>query len=346
MKKLELTSSLGRSLVFVGPAEKGWAHFPEAERAPVVVDEKIKRLFSRLLEKRPFLSLTLTEKTKTLSTVEKIYRQFLNWGLDRNSWVISLGGGLLGDVVGFACSTYMRGMNFILTPTTFLAQVDAGVGGKTGLNFAGIKNLIGTFALPQATVVDTRFLQTLPETEIKNGLAEALKHALIASHQLFAFLERNWPLVFKKDPTVLAKIVKESLQIKLNIVSQDARESHLRRVLNFGHTFAHAAEQTFSLTHGQAVGWGMKIAIQLSARLGFLSAAEKKDILQLLKQIFPQSDYPPFNEKLKQLLWAKMEADKKKVNQEINFVFLQGIGSPKIERIPLDELKRLLNDLC
>lgn len=341
-----MTSSLGQSLVLIGQVKKGWALFPDAEQAPVIVDKKIKLLFPHLLQKRPILILNLTEKSKNLSTVEKIYHQFLNWGLDRNSWVISLGGGLLSDVVGFACSTYMRGVNFILTPTTFLAQVDASVGGKTGLNFAGVKNLIGTFALPRATVVDSEFLQTLPEEEIKNGLAEALKHALIASPQFFDYLHKHWPFVFKKDPAVLEKIVVESLQIKLNIVSQDAGETNLRRVLNFGHTFAHAAEQTLSLTHGQAVGWGMKIAIQLSNRLGILPQVEKEHILNLLHQIFPSSDYPLLNEQLKALLLAKIEADKKKAKQEIHFIFLQGIGSPKIERIPLKELKRLIHDLC
>jgi len=346
MKKLLYSCGLGSSAIYVGDLASCWGKIPEAEEAPIITSQQVASLYPCLLGKKKALAIPDSPEVKSLDRVKELYQFFLDLKLDRSSLVIGAGGGSICDLVGFAASTFLRGISFILVPTTLLAQVDAAVGGKTALDLGLIKNVIGTFALPQATFVDPKFILTLPEAEILNGLAEVTKHALIASSDLFFFLQENWPRLLSRDLEIMEKVIVASLQIKTSIVSQDAREAGSRRLLNLGHSFAHAAEKEVGLGHGQAVAWGLVLATKISALLGYLDQLEANLILSFLFRAFPfllRFELAP--SQLETIL-GRLEADKKRQATEINFVLLRRLGQAETRRLPLSELKRLVHDLC
>ena len=346
MKKLTLSCSLGTSAIFFGELEDCWSRIESAAEAPLVTDNRVASFYPQLFRGRAHCVLPAGEKMKSLATAKKFYRQFLDWKLDRSSMVIGLGGGALCDLVGFAASTYLRGINFLLVPTSLLAQVDAAVGGKTGINFAGLKNVIGTFALPRATLIDVRFLLTLPREEILGGLAEVIKHGLIASSELFSLVEKNWESILQKELELLEKIVFSSVQVKMTVVSEDVQEADTRRILNFGHTFAHALEKTRRISHGLAVAWGMAFATRLSAHLGLLDQGEAQCILTFLHRVYPFLERMEFSSSFLEKLFEKIQSDKKKTGDDISLVLLRRIGEAQVRRIPLKELRGVLRDLC
>ena len=214
------------------------------------------------------ISLPDGEAYKTLETVEDILDTLVEGGANRDTTVIALGGGVVGDIAGFAAASYMRGVDFIQVPTTLLAQVDSSVGGKTGVNHAAGKNLIGAFHQPRAVLIDTDTLRTLPDRELRAGLAEVIKYGAIVDADFFAWLEANIDALLTCDPEVLAVAIRRSCELKAAIVAEDERESGRRAILNFGHTFGHAIERCQGYgewLHGEAVAAGMVMAAQLSA---------------------------------------------------------------------------------
>ena len=214
------------------------------------------------------ISLPDGEAYKTLETVEDILDTLVEGGANRDTTVIALGGGVVGDIAGFAAASYMRGVDFIQVPTTLLAQVDSSVGGKTGVNHAAGKNLIGAFHQPRAVLIDTVTLRTLPDRELRAGLAEVIKYGAIVDADFFAWLEANIDALLARDPQALAVAIRRSCELKAAIVAEDERESGRRAILNFGHTFGHAIERCQGYgewLHGEAVAAGMVMAAQLSA---------------------------------------------------------------------------------
>jgi 3-dehydroquinate synthase len=345
LKELRISSSLGTSTICLGPIRRSLEQLGAIQKSVLITDRNVASLYSHLfLGCRSFI-LSPGEESKSLSTIEKIYRKFFDWRLDRSSTVIGFGGGVVGDITGFAASTYLRGLPFILIPTTLLSQADSSVGGKTGVNFLGYKNIIGTFTLPRFVLIDPCFLQTLPEEEILNGAAEIVKHALIASPGLFRFLKKEWPRLLRKDKAVLKKAVLTSIQIKSAIVCRDGKEKGERRKLNFGHTLGHALEKSCALSHGQAVAWAMDFAARLSCRLNLLSPDDLTGILTLLKNLFPSSSSLSSSLPPKESLHAAARLDKKREAEDIRFVFLSGIGKAVVKKIPYFELERLIDDL-
>jgi len=346
MKKLLYSCVLGSSVIYVGDLGSLWREIPEAKKAPIITSRQVASLYPWLLVGKKALVIPDSPEVKSLDRVKELYQFFLDLKLDRSSLVIGAGGGAVCDLVGFAASTFLRGIAFVLVPTTLLAQVDAAVGGKTALDLGLIKNVIGTFALPQATFVDPQFILTLPEEEILNGLAEITKHALIASSDLFFFLQENWPRLLSRDLKVMERVILASLQIKTSVVSQDAREAGSRRLLNLGHTFAHAVEKEVGLGHGQAVAWGLVLATKISSLLGYLDQVEAELILSFLFRAFPFLWRLKLAPSQLEIILARLEADKKRQASEINFVLLRGLGQAEIKRLPLNELRRLVRDLC
>ena len=237
----------------------------------IVTDGSVRSLYGDLFPPWEVIEIGIGERSKTLATVERIYEAFLQYEIDRSSFVVAIGGGLVCDVAGYAASTYLRGLRFGFVPTTLLAQVDASVGGKNGVNFKGYKNLVGTFTQPLFVLCDFALLKTLPEPELKNGFAEAIKTAAIGDAHLFSFLETAWKGALSLEPDVIERIVYDCLTVKSRIVSFDEREKGERRKLNFGHTVGHALEKVNHLRHGEAVSLGMVAAAKLSARRGFLT---------------------------------------------------------------------------
>src|SRR4029077_10514575 len=213
------------------------------------------------------------ERYKKLATVEKLSEELSRLGADRNSVVIALGGGVVGDVTGLLASLYMRGVELVQIPTTVLAQVDASIGGKTGVNLRAGKNLVGTFHHPRAVLIDPSVLATLPDREFRAGLYEALKCGVIGSPELFREFEVNRERILKRDPPTVERLIAESVRLKAHVVSVDEKENGLRRVLNFGHTIGHALEAETgyrTLLHGEAVAWGMVAAARIAAGVGKL----------------------------------------------------------------------------
>lgn len=267
------------------------------------------------------------ERYKDLDHLNLIFDSLLEQRHNRTTTLVALGGGVVGDMTGFAAACYQRGVEFIQVPTTLLSQVDSSVGGKTGVNHAKGKNMIGAFHQPVAVLVDTDVLSTLPERELSAGLAEVIKYGLIHDSEFFDWLEQNMAKLRGRDSEVLTQAIYRSCRIKAEVVAQDERESGIRALLNLGHTFGHAIETSQGYgtwLHGEAVGTGMLMAADLSARCGWVTAEEVNRIRELIVAAGLPIE-PPANmsvEEFKQL----MSVDKKVLDGQLRLVLLRGIG--------------------
>ncbi|MGI5865081.1 MAG: 3-dehydroquinate synthase, partial [Myxococcales bacterium] len=257
----------------------GWS---EEVKLIIVTDATVRRLHGARFPDAPVIEIGQGEAAKTLTTVASIYERFLELELDRSAFVLAIGGGIVCDVAAFAASTWMRGVPFGLVPTTLIAQADAGIGGKNGVNLREYKNLVGVFRQPSFCLCDTSFLTTLPDRELRCGLAEVIKHGAIADRALFEFVEERAPALLDLAPDALDRVVSDSLRIKAGIVAIDETEQGERRKLNFGHTLGHAIERIAGLPHGEAVSVGMVLAARLSARRGMLEAKDADRLEALL----------------------------------------------------------------
>jgi 3-dehydroquinate synthase len=284
------------------------------------------KLREALPQARHYLALPAGESIKHIESIEQMWRAMRAAGCDRKSLVIIIGGGVIGDMGGFAASTYMRGVTFVQIPTTLLAQVDSSVGDKTGFDFDNIKNLIGTFAQPAAVLIDTDTLATLPERELVAGFAEMLKYGLIRDADFFAKLALKKPGEYSNDE--FAGLIAASLRIKIAIIEHDEKESGERKLVNFGHTVGHAVEalswnSDHPLLHGEAVAIGMAIEAELSRQKGYLSIDDVQTVRRVLTNsgLSTRAPYFPIEKVLE-----KMRADKKNERGVMLFTLLESIG--------------------
>ncbi len=269
------------------------------------------------------------ESSKNLQTVEAIARKLARSGADRKSMLIAVGGGVVGDVVGFVAASYLRGVALVQVPTTVVAQVDSAIGGKTGVNLPEGKNLVGAFYPPKLVLVDPNVLSSLPAREFRGGLAEVIKYGVIADTKLFAFLEKNMKRLLARDVRALEHVIRRSIEIKAIVVSRDERESGLREILNYGHTFAHALESVTRyrrFQHGEAVALGMMCAALLSHEAVKTPANEVARIVSVVRQIGPFPKWPSVQPRD---LFAAMRADKKRKFGKVRFVLSPQIGRAK-----------------
>jgi 3-dehydroquinate synthase len=266
--------------------------------------------------------------------LQLIFDELLAHGADRQSMIVALGGGVVGDMAGFGAASFMRGIRFIQVPTTLLAQVDSSVGGKTGINHPLGKNMIGAFHQPVAVIADLNTLRTLPPRELSAGLAEVIKHGAIADADFLDWIEANTGALLACDTNAMAHAVLRSCEIKSAVVSADEREGGIRATLNFGHTFGHAIESGLGYgewLHGEAVGCGMVMAADLSARLGQIGQADA----QRLKQIIASMHLPIAPPKLgSQRFMELMQVDKKTEAGQIRYVTLASVGAARIQQVP------------
>lgn len=266
------------------------------------------------------------EAYKTVETMQSILDELVASGANRDTTVIALGGGVVGDISGFAAACYMRGVDFIQVPTTLLAQVDSSVGGKTGVNHPGGKNLIGAFHQPRVVLVDTDTLSTLPERELRAGLAEVIKHGVACDAGFFAWLEDNMPAIVARDAEALAHAIRKCCEIKADVVAEDERESGRRAILNFGHTFGHAIERNQGYgewLHGEAVAAGMLMAAQLSG----LAQAD----VERLRALLLAAGLPVEPPAMPAEQWlAAMGMDKKVQHKKLRFVLLRALGDSHV----------------
>jgi 3-dehydroquinate synthase len=288
------------------------------------------------------------ETQKRLSTVETLAEKLVKLGADRSAGIIAFGGGVIGDIAGFLASIYMRGIDFVQIPTTVVAQVDASIGGKTGVNLRSGKNLIGTFHQPRTVLIDPALLSTLPEREFRSGLYESLKCGVIGNPKLFRRFEENRQQLLKRDPQALERVITESVELKASIVSADEREGGLRRVLNFGHTIGHALEAETGyrrLLHGEAVGWGMIAATNIALSMQKTSSVTAGQIADAVLSLGPL----PKVEVSSRKVLSRTQSDKKTRNGRVHFILPREVGKVEVvDNVPeqavleaVEEVKRL-----
>lgn len=311
----------------------------KAQRHFVITDTNVKNLYGKaFLSALKDIGLNASliefpagESSKTIKTVLDIAEKLMAEGADRGSCLIALGGGVVGDVAGFVASIFMRGVPYIQVPTTLVAQVDSSIGGKTGVDLTFGKNLLGTFYQPSAVFVNLRFLDTLPEKEFRNGLAEIIKYAIIDDERMFCHLEENIDaMTSSRDPKLLTGVVETCCQIKKSVVEIDEKDHGLRRILNYGHTLGHALETLsgFDVTHGEGVALGMTAAARISEKMGYLQKAAAQRIESLVARAGLPVKIPASLDT--QTIIAQLKMDKKKKGDVIHFVLLKKIGMPFI----------------
>jgi 3-dehydroquinate synthase len=267
------------------------------------------------------------EAAKSLKTVEVACRQLVLAGADRRALLVAVGGGVVGDVAGFIAASYSRGIGVVHIPTTLVAQVDSAIGGKTGVNLPEGKNLVGAFYPPQLVIMDPDVLRTLPQREFRSGIYEIIKYGVIGDPKLFRFLEKNMEKLLRRDSAALDFVIQRSALQKALVVSRDERESGLREILNFGHTFAHALESVtryHKYLHGEAVGWGMIAASRLGVKTELCAPQEAERVAKLIARVGPLPPWPSVPES--RLLTA-MQADKKTRAGRLRFVLPLKIGA-------------------
>lgn len=282
------------------------------------------------------------EQHKNLKTMESIYHQLAKFKADRKTSLVALGGGVVGDMGGFAAASYLRGIPYVQVPTTLLAQVDSSVGGKTGVDLPSGKNLVGAFYQPAWVLIDTHFLKTLPQREFLCGLAEVIKYGIIWDRDFFNYLERNLKQILSLKKAALETIIKRSCEIKAAIVSKDEKESGLRSLLNFGHTLGHAIETLSGYSrihHGEGVACGMTYASVLSYELGFCSHQDVERIKTLLSQCGLPTQWPRYSRAQYQKVMA---LDKKALGNEIRYVVTRGIGKAAPIKLKVEEIAKYL----
>ena len=250
-------------------------------------EDEIKNALLKISNQCKIYLLKSGERTKSYTELQKIHSYLLSNNFGRDSLIIAIGGGVTGDLVGFAASTFMRGVKLVHIPTTLLADVDSSIGGKTGINFNHKKNMIGTFYQPNLVFIDTELLKTLPDTEIKSGVGEVIKYAYLSDKKFFDYLLKNLEKIYENDSEVLNEVIFKSAAIKASVVSQDEKESGLRKILNLGHTFAHAfeSELDFKVKHGEAVIAGIISSLYLSENLKLITKNELDAFLELAVKI-------------------------------------------------------------
>ncbi len=333
MKTKKFEGKNGSSLIYLDESVSNLDSYLTADKNIIITDRNVGKLYSSSFPDAEIIEIEPGEKSKNLRTVEHIYERFLDCEIDRHSFVIGIGGGVVCDIAGFAASTYMRGMGFAFVPTTLLAQVDASIGGKNGVNFKGYKNIIGTIDQPDFVLMDHKFFETLPMKEVQNGFAEVIKSAAIYSKDLFRFLEDNQETVPDLESKAIKRIIGETVDIKLQIVSKDEFEEGERRKLNFGHTFGHAIEKNSSYTHGEAVSMGMVMAVDISVSRGLLPPADAERLKRVIKNYGLPHKIDMDTEQLRDAI----RKDKKRTGDMVKFVFLKDIGDGVIMDIPLSE---------
>lgn len=326
-------------------------------RCAVITDTTVAPLYAERtlasLRKAGFEPLLITipagEKAKAMRQVERCYDRLAKQRLERKSFVVALGGGVVGDLAGFVAASYLRGIGFVQVPTTLLAQVDSSVGGKVGVNLRAGKNLVGAFYQPRLVLCDLATLESLPEREYRAGLAEVIKYGIIYDASLFERLERELPRILKRQPRILGEIVARCCEIKAEVVGQDETEGGLRAILNFGHTIGHALEAISrygKYLHGEAISVGQVAAAHLSARQLGLSETEVQRIFNL----FSRAALPTavrLGTREREALLAAMRLDKKVSGGEIKFVLARRIGEVEFGlKVPEAEIHSALDRIA
>jgi 3-dehydroquinate synthase len=342
MRSLEIKGITGTSRIMVGERLENLRDYIPAEKFVIITDTNVGRIYGKDFPQCEVIQISTGEKIKNIETLQYIYEKLLALEADRSVFIIGIGGGIVCDIAGFIASTYLRGVRFGFVSSTLLAQVDASVGGKNGVNFHGYKNMIGNFNQPEFVICDMNLLKTLPKREVLCGFGEIAKHAFIGDAGMCDFLEENYKKALNLDEEVISRLVYDSVVIKSTIVNKDEREKGERKKLNFGHTFGHAIEKTTDiLLHGEAISVGMVVASHLSASKGLLSKQDVERIETLLAML----ELPVTLDMNRKKMIDAIKRDKKRQGNDIDFVLLDGIGNAVLEKISIKELEGVVFEL-
>ena len=338
MKTITIKTDSGPSRILIAERLENLQRYVPVAKPIIITDVNVGKFYPLDAIASDVITIGTGEANKTLDTVQEIYAQLLSFQVDRSAFIVGVGGGMVCDITGFAASTFMRGVRFGFVATSLLAQVDASVGGKNGVNFQGYKNMVGLFHQPEFVICDLEVLKNLPAREISCGLAEIVKHAAIADADLFDYLEKHAESILALDREAIEKLVLRSVEIKSAIVNRDETEQGERRLLNFGHTFGHAIEKVSGVSHGEAVSMGMVMASALSVKKGRLSTQEDRRLHQLLKRLQLPDDFAASPPKILDAITK----DKKRARERIHFILLAGMGNAVVEPIAIEELEEML----
>ena len=331
-KKVDCLFSMDLSVVMNLYAKK---------KSVFIVDEQLYHLHSLKFQGYRICIVPSGEKNKTQSTVDEIINQLLELQLNKDDFIIGVGGGVVTDITGYVASIFKRGIRFGLVPTTILSMVDASIGGKNGINVGLHKNMVGTIYQPEFILYDSAFLETLPLAEWENGFAEIIKHACILNESLFLFLKQHNLGTFQENKELLLSLIMQNIEIKFGVVQSDVNEKGNRKLLNFGHTFGHAIENLQNISHGAAVSVGMAIAAKLSEKYTSFPETSTKQIVELLKSY----GLPVSIDADSDLLFNQLISDKKRTGDEIQFILLEKIGAAVIKNISISALKTAYKEI-
>jgi 3-dehydroquinate synthase len=307
----------------------------------LLVDENVVKFHRKKISSYPIITIPEGEKSKSLEFYDFIFQELLDLDVDKSWMLIGIGGGIATDLAGFVACTYFRGIDFAYVSTTLLGQVDAAIGGKNGINYKGYKNLIGVIRQPEFVICDTETLKTLARKEFIGGFSEIIKYAFIRRKDLYPYLINNIQKAIEFDKITLEYLIEESIKTKVDIVEGDEFEKGDRKLLNFGHTFGHALEKLYGISHGEAVAIGMMLAAKTSVNLGMI----RSDVVSELENLLILAGLPVSMDFDAVQLADAMKKDKKRRRESIDFILLDDIGNAVITPVPLSNLIPLLNDL-
>jgi len=341
MRKITI-SGTKQSEILIGEQLSNLKDYFPQKNTVIITDSNLKQLYNSQFPKASIIEIGLGEDIKNLQTVDSIIKQLVELQADRHTFIVGIGGGIVCDITGFVASIYMRGVDFGFVSTSLLSQVDASVGGKNGVNFNNYKNIIGNFNQPKFVICDSQMLHTLPPKEVKNGMSEILKHALIADAQMFHLIREKSEQILNLEERIIEDLIYENIKIKAAFVEKDEKEQGERKKLNFGHTLAHAIEKNSNLSHGEAVAIGIVFAAKISHQKKYISETDLTLIIESVKQLGL-----PISSNIKpELLADAIINDKKRQGKNISFVLLNKIGEARIENLTITELKQWIYDLC
>ncbi len=341
MKEILLNTSDNTCRVLVGEPFKNIRNFLPDKKLVIITDENVHKHYGEFFPDGLLITLKPGESSKTLGIASDIYGKLIQHEIDRKSFILGVGGGIVCDIAGYIASTYLRGLSFGFVSTSLLSQVDASIGGKNGVNYEGYKNMVGVIRQPDFVICDPTMLNTLPVEEYHRGFAEVIKYGAIVDAELFDFLEKHHQEALDGDKGILEEIIGICAETKCRIVEGDEKETGERKLLNFGHTFAHAFEKNAGMPHGEAVSVGMILAAGISVKLGKISLQDVDRLRDLLKKFQLPVEYPhSFDD-----VFEVMKRDKKRDGDTIGLILLDAIGRAVISDIQLSTFKNWIDDL-
>ena len=334
MENIVINTPGSRSEILVGADWESVSGLLPESGVVIITDDNIRRIYGDKFPDVPVFSVLPGEDSKKLIVIEALAEKLLDTGIDRNGFILAVGGGVVCDLAGFLASVYLRGIRCGYISSSLLSQVDASTGGKNGVNLGGTKNILGIIRQPEFVICDPAMLRTLSEEEYLSGLAEMIKTAVIGDQELFDLIENNYSGIMERDYELLMLLVGKSVKFKAAVVTEDEMETGLRRILNFGHTFGHAIETQTKIKHGFAVAAGMELATGFSYEKGLIDMEVKNRIINMLRMFGLIHTYEIPSDQIERLVMR----DKKKTGSGIHFVFAAGIGKAVTEKISIAEV--------